>query len=358
MYATMSGVHVDAPIDLRSDTVTLPSPAMREAIARAELGDDVYGEDPTINRLEQLAAERVGKEAAVLVVSGTMGNLAALLAQVQRGQRVILGDECHIYHYEAGGVSALGGMVFHPVPTNADGTLPLDLLAAAAQSSDDSHLAPPGVICLENTHNRCGGTVLPLAYLAEAHAIARAHGLPLHLDGARVFNAAVALDQDVAAITQHVDTVQFCLSKGLAAPVGSIVAGPAAVIARVRRVRKMLGGGMRQAGIIAAAGMVALTEMIERLADDHANARTLAAGLAQIPGIRIDLERVQTDIVRFSLSDSTLSVNDFLAGMRERGILMGGMGGQTIRAVTHYGIEPEHIEQTIAAARDVCAVTQ
>lgn len=352
MYESMQPSSAGS-VDLRSDTVTLPSPAMREAIARAELGDDVYGEDPTINRLEALAAERVGKPAAVLVVSGTMGNLAALLAHGQRGQRVILGDECHIYHYEAGGASALGGMAYHTLPTAADGSLPLDLLTAAAQSSSDSHLAPPGVICLENTHNRRGGTVLPLDYMARAHAVAREHNLPLHLDGARVFNAAVALDVDVTAITRHVDTVQFCLSKGLAAPVGSIVAGPHEFIARVRRVRKMLGGGMRQAGIIAAAGIVALTEMVERLADDHANARRLAEGLAALPGITIDLPTVQTDIVRFGLAETSLSVADFLAGMRERGVLMGGTGGRYIRAVTHYGIEPADIDRAVAAAREV-----
>jgi threonine aldolase len=353
MYETMSRASSVTQIDLRSDTVTLPSPAMREAIARAELGDDVYGDDPTVNRLEQLAAARVGKEAAVLVVSGTMGNLAALLAHGQRGQRVILGDECHIFQYEAGGASALGGLAYHTLPTAADGTLPLEELAAAATSSADSHYAPPGVICLENTHNRCGGRVLPLGYMAEAHAIAREHGLPLHLDGARVFNAAVALDVDVTAITRHVDTVQFCLSKGLAAPVGSIVAGPRPFVERVRRVRKMLGGGMRQAGIIAAAGIVALNEMIERLADDHANARTLAEGLATIPGITIDPNTVETNIVRFALADTAMPVADFLAGLRARGVLMGGMGGRYVRAVTHYGIEPDQIQATIAAVRAV-----
>jgi threonine aldolase len=358
MYETMQPRAGNGVIDLRSDTVTLPSPAMREAIARAELGDDVYGEDPTINRLERLAAEHVAKEAAVLVVSGTMGNLAALLAHGQRGQRVILGDECHIYHYEAGGASALGGLVYHPLPTAPDGTLPLDQLTAAAAASTDSHYAPPGVICLENTHNRQGGTVLTPAYLEQAHAIAREYGLPLHLDGARVFNAAVALDVDVAAITRHVDTVQFCLSKGLAAPVGSIVAGPKPFIERVRRVRKMLGGGMRQAGIIAAAGIVALTEMVERLADDHANARALAEGLAPLPGVILDPQSVQTDIVRFALAEDAIPVADFLAGMRARGVLMGGMGGPYVRAVTHYGIEPPDIQHAIAAARDLLASTR
>lgn len=340
-------------IDLRSDTVTLPSPAMREAIARAALGDDVYGEDPTVNRLEALAAALLGKEAAVLVASGTMGNLAALLAHGQRGQRVVCGDECHIYRYEAGGASALGGMVYQTLPTAPDGTLPLALVREALRPTSDSHQAPPGIFCLENTHNRCGGTVLPLAYLEAAHAAAQEAAVPLHLDGARVFNAAVALGVDVRAITRHVDTVQCCLSKGLAAPVGSLVAGPRPFVEQVRRVRKQLGGGMRQAGIIAAAGIVALTEMVERLDEDHANARLLAEGLAATPGLYVDLERVQSDIVRFELRAEALSVADFLGAMRERGVLLSGMGGQVLRAVTHYGLDAADMHAAITAARAV-----
>jgi threonine aldolase len=342
-------------IDLRSDTVTLPSPAMREAMARAELGDDVYGEDPTVNRLEALAAEMVGKEAAVLVPSGTMGNLAALLAHGGRGDRVICGDECHIYQYEAGGASALGGLAYHVLPTAPDGTLPLDMVGAALAATDDAHKAPAGVLCLENTHNRCGGTVLAPAYMEAAHALAAAAGVPLHLDGARVFNAAVALGADVRAITRHVDSVQFCLSKGLAAPVGSLVAGPRPFVARVRRARKQLGGGMRQAGVIAAAGIVALTEMVERLDEDHANARLLAEGLAALPGVSLDLARVQTDIVRFELAPDGPAPAAFLAALRERGVLMGAMGGRTVRAVTHYGISAEDVQTAVAAARDALA---
>lgn len=354
MYGERSGPGARTDlIDLRSDTVTLPSPAMREAMARAELGDDVYGEDPTVNRLEALAAERVGKEAALFVTSGTMGNLAALLAHGQRGQRVVCGDQCHIYHYEAGGASALGGMVYHTLPTAADGTLPLEAVAEALAPSDDAHRAPPGVLCLENTHNRCGGTVLGPDYLAAAHAIAQEAGIPLHLDGARVFNAAVALGVDVRALTAHVDTVQFCLSKGLAAPVGSLVAGPRAFVERARRVRKLLGGGMRQAGVIAAAGIVALEEMVERLAEDHANARRLAEGLAAIPGLRVELARVQSDIVRFELVAEQLTPAEFVAGMRERGVLVGGMGGRTLRAVTHYGIDADDVGAAVAAAREL-----
>ncbi|NTW97146.1 MAG: low-specificity L-threonine aldolase [Oscillochloris sp.] len=342
-------------VDLRSDTVTLPSPAMREAIARAGLGDDVYGEDPTVNRLEDLAAKRVGKEAAVLVPSGTMGNLSALLAHAGRGERVVLGNECHIYCYEAGGASALGGLVYQALPNRADGTIDLAALRAAAAAGDDQHESPPGLICLETTHNRCGGVVLPISYLADAYAIAQEYLLPLHLDGARIFNAAVALGVDVREITRHVDSVQFCLSKSLAAPVGSLVAGTHLFIARVRRMRKLLGGGMRQAGIIAAAGIVALEEMVDRLADDHANARALAAGLADLPGLSIDLGLVQTNIVRFELSDPRLGVGDLLDRLRERGVLMGSMGGRTIRAVTHYGIDADAVEVALRALREALA---
>lgn len=353
MYEGLHIVHRHhGAIDLRSDTVTLPSPAMREAMARAEVGDDVYGEDPTINRLEEMAAALLDKEAAVLVPSGTMGNLSALLAHCGRGDRVIMGDQCHIYWYEAGGASALGGMAYHPLPTAADGTVDLDLLREAASLGDDQHEAPSSLICLENTHNRCGGVVLPLDYLAEVAAIAQDAMLPVHLDGARIFNAAVALGVHVREITRHVDSVQICLSKGLAAPVGSLVLGRADFIARVRRMRKMLGGGMRQAGVIAAAGIVALEQMVDRLAEDHANARILALGLAEIPGLNIELGRVQTNIVRFELQIADLRVEEFLGRLRQRGVLMGGMGGRTIRAVTHYGISAADIEHVLGVVRE------
>ncbi|MFV9504505.1 MAG: low-specificity L-threonine aldolase [Oscillochloridaceae bacterium umkhey_bin13] len=359
MYGERSGaMGSNGRIDLRSDTVTLPSPAMREAINRAELGDDVYGEDPTINRLEALAAELVGKPAAVLVPTGTMGNLSALLTHGQRGQRVICGDECHIYRYEAGGASALGGMIYQTLPTQPDGTLPLAQIEEALQPAYDGHEAHPGVMCLENTHNRCGGVVLPPSYLAEVHALAQAAGVPLHLDGARIFNAAVALGVNVTELTQYVDSVQFCLSKGLAAPVGSLVAGSADFIAGVRRARKLLGGGMRQAGVIAAAGIVALTEMPARLHEDHANARLLAEGLAAIPGVMLDLSRVQTNIVRFRLHDQApLNAEGLIAGLREQGILIGGMGGGVLRAVTHYGITADDVWAAVAATRMMIGAT-
>lgn len=342
-------------IDIRSDTVTLPSPAMRDAMAHAEVGDDVYGEDPTVNRLEALAAERVGKAAALLVTSGTMGNLCALLAHCGRGQRVILGTESHIYNYEAGGASALGGMIYHPIATHADGTLDHTALVNALPRSDDVHVALPGVVCIENTHNRCGGRVLPLAYLSELYQQTQQVTLPLHMDGARVFNAAVALGVDVRTITAQVDTVQFCLSKGLAAPVGSILAGPRPFIEQARRARKMLGGGMRQAGVIAAAGIIALNEMVDRLAEDHANACILAEGLANLPGVKLDPSSIQTNIVIFELADApdVPTPQQFIALMREQGVLVGGMGGRRIRAVTHYGISEHDVRASIDAAARV-----
>ncbi|HWQ14186.1 MAG TPA: low-specificity L-threonine aldolase [Roseiflexaceae bacterium] len=338
-------------IDLRSDTVTLPTPAMREAMARAELGDDVYGEDPTVNRLEALAAERVGKEAAVLVASGTMGNLAALLAHCGRGDEALVGSESHVYHYEAGGASALGGIIYRVVPNLPDGRLDPAALDCVAYVVDDPHHAAPRVICLENTHNRCGGAALAPAYMQEVGELARARGLAVHLDGARVFNAAVALGVDVRAITRHVDSVTFCLSKGLSAPVGSVLCGSAAFVARARRARKILGGSMRQAGVFAAAGIVALEQMVDRLAEDHANARLLAEGLARLPQIAIDPGAVQTDIVYFGLRNTQLTPAELVGALRERGVLMGDSGGGRIRAVTHYGIDAGDIEEVLEAVR-------
>lgn len=326
-------------IDLRSDTVTLPSPAMREAIYRAELGDDVFGEDPTVNRLEALAAEKTGKEAALLVVSGTMGNLVSLLTHCRRGDEAILGDQAHIFHFEAGGASALGGVVFHPVPTNRFGELDLGALSEAIRPAKTNvHYAPPGVICLENTHNRCGGTVLKPAYLRSVQEIADRERIPVHLDGSRLFNAALALECDVRELTQYADSVQFCLSKGLSAPVGSLVCGSADFIARARRIRKMVGGGMRQAGVISAAGIVALTEMVERLAEDHHTARILAEGLTELPGIHIDLETVQTNIVIFATENRRLEGPSFAQALAHEGVKIGDIGGGRLRAVTHYGI--------------------
>jgi threonine aldolase len=335
-------------IDLRSDTVTLPTPSMRRAMAEAEVGDDVYREDPTVARLEALAAERAGKEAALFIPSGTMGNLISVLTHARRGQEIILGDESHIYVHEAGGASALGGLVYHPVATAKDGTLPLDALAAAIRPSGDPHYAEAGLICLENTHNRRGGVVLSPDYVAAVAAFAHERGLPVHLDGARIFNASVARRRPVTDWTRHVTSVQFCLSKGLAAPAGSVIAAERTFVERARRQRKMLGGGMRQVGILAAAGIVALTEMVDRLAEDHQHARVLADALAQVRGIALDPPVVETNIVIFEL-DAALRVDVFLQAARTAGVLLGAAGGRRIRAVTHYGISEDDCRKAAAA---------
>ncbi len=341
-------------IDLRSDTVTLPSPAMREAMYRAELGDDVMGEDPTVNRLEEMAAEMTGKEAALLGVSGTMGNLLALLAHCRRGDEAILGDNSHIYNYEAGGASALGGIVFHPVSTGPFGELPLsELREAIRPAASNIHYAPPGVMCVESTHNRCGGTILPSVYLCGVKALADHAQVPVHLDGSRIFNAAVAMDCDVREFTNRVDSVQFCLSKGLSAPVGSLLCGTKDFIAKARRYRKMVGGGMRQAGIIAAAGIVALTEMVDRLAEDHHTARQLAEGLVDLPGMRLNLETVQTNIVIFGPQHLPPEGPSLAQVLAREGVKIGDIGGGRFRAVTHYGITSKDIEEAVRVMRRV-----
>ncbi|HEY0737974.1 MAG TPA: low-specificity L-threonine aldolase [Herpetosiphonaceae bacterium] len=340
-------------IDLRSDTVTLPSPEMRRAMADAELGDDVYGEDPTVNRLQDLAAEILGKEAGLFVASGTMGNLVSLLAHAPRGSEVILGDEAHIFHYEQGGASVVGGLVYHTVPTNPLGDLPLDKLAAAIRDPSNPHYALAGVICLENTHNRCGGTVLSLDYIAQVRELATANHLPLHLDGARLPNAAVALGVDLKTVSAPFDSVQLDLSKGLSAPVGGVVVGSKEFIHRAHRARKILGGGMRQAGTIAAAGIVALEQMVERLAEDHAHARLLAEALVEMPDVRLDPATVQTNLVVFRLNPERWTPATFITAMREHGILLGGFGDDRLRFATHYGISRADVDKTIAATRQV-----
>ena len=339
-------------IDLRSDTVTLPSPAMREAMYHAELGDDVMGEDPTVNRLEAVAAELTGKEAALLVVSGTMGNLVSLLSHCRRGDEAILGDQSHIFNYEAGGASALGGIVFHTVPTGRFGELDVTALKEAIRpAATNLHYAPPGVICVESTHNRCGGTILQPEYLRVVREIADRADLPVHLDGSRIFNAAVALGCTVRDLTHYADSVQFCLSKGLAAPVGSLVCGNKECIARARRARKMVGGGMRQAGIIAAAGIVALAEMVDRLAEDHLTARLLAEGLAELPGMHIDLDTVQTNIVIFAPKKQRPEGPSFATVLAQEGVRIGDIGGDRFRAVTHYGISQADIHDALHIIR-------
>ncbi len=339
-------------VDLRSDTVTKPTPEMRRAMAEAEVGDDVFGEDPTVNRLQEMAAERLGKEACLLVASGTMGNLVSLLTHCGRGDEVILGDNAHIYHYEQGGMAALGGIHPRVVPNLPDGTMNLSDIEAVIRP-ENVHFPRTRLIAVENTHNRMGGVVLTPEYMASLGKLARKHGLKVHLDGARIFNAAVALGVPVSDLVRDADSVMFCLSKGLSAPVGSLVCGSAHFIAEALRSRKVVGGGMRQAGIIAAAGIVALESMVDRLAEDHANARLLAEGLASLPGVEIDIDRVQTDIVIFSLRRSDMTPQQLAEEMKKRGVLFLPIGGDRMRMVTHYGIEREDIVYTLEQLRQV-----
>ncbi len=338
-------------IDLRSDTVTQPTPEMRAAMARAEVGDDVFGDDPTVNRLQEMAAERMGKEAALFVPSGTMGNLAAILAHCGRGDEVILGDQSHTFVYEQGGIAALGGIVPHTLPNQPDGTLDLHAIEAAIRP-DNVHFPRTRLICLENTHNLCGGAPLPPAYTQAVADIAHRHGLKLHIDGARIFNAAAALEVDVRELARPADSLTFCLSKGLSAPVGSLICGSAAFIAEVRRMRKVLGGGMRQVGVLAAAGIVALETMPQRLHDDHRRARRLAEGLAALPGITV--APAPTNIVYFQL-DPTLRVNaiTLTEALKARGILLLARDTYRLRAVTHHWISDADIERTLQAVREV-----
>ncbi|MFT7837044.1 low-specificity L-threonine aldolase [Saccharothrix sp. BKS2] len=340
-------------IELRSDTFTLPTSNMLKAMADAPLGDDVYGEDPTVRGLEELAAEVLGKEAACLTPSGTMANLAAIMTHAPRGAKVLVGDESDIYVYEAGGASVLGGAVYEPVRTGADGTLALeDLARGFPDDPDDPQFALPALICLENTHNRAGGKVLPPDYLARVRRFADERGVAVHLDGARVFNAAVASGVPVARIAEHADSVQFCLSKGLGAPIGSIVAGSAEFITGVRRLRKMLGGGMRQAGVIAAAGILAITAA-DRLAEDHANARRLAEGLADVDGVEVDPAAVQTNIVMFRVTDPRFTWRSFVAAAAAEGLAVGELGHGRIRAVTHSGVSTADVDRAVVVVRDV-----
>jgi threonine aldolase len=340
-------------IDLRSDTVTLPTPAMREAIYRAEVGDSMRGEDPTFNRLEEMAAERLGKPAALFVTSGTMGNLVAVLAHCERGDEMITGDLSHVFLYETGGASALGGVQPRPLPNQPDGTLRLDEIEAAVRP-DATYLPRTRLIALENTHNRCGGAPIPSDYFAAVREVADRHGLKVHLDGARFFNATVALGVDPREIAQHVDSVTFCLSKGLSAPVGSMLCGDMDFIYRAQRVRQMLGGGLRQAGIIAAAGIVALETMVDRMAEDHVRARRLAEGIATIPGFVIDAGNVQTNIVNFDLDPSVAMTGpEVLDRLREKGVLIIYAPERGFRAVTHCWADDDDIESALVALGEV-----
>ncbi|VAW42787.1 Low-specificity L-threonine aldolase [hydrothermal vent metagenome] len=346
-------------IDFRSDTVSWPTPAMRKAMANAPVGDDVYGEDPTVNRLEAMAAEMTGKEAGLFVASGTMGNLAAILSHAQRGDCAIVGEDSHTVQAEAGGMAVLGSIVPNPLPTDQYGRMDLAALEAAVYP-DDSHYPIPRLILVENSYGAKGGYPIAPDYFEKVRQIADRHKLIVHMDGARLFNAAVALNLDAQEMTQHVDSVTFCLSKGLCAPVGSLLCGSAEFIQKAHRARKLLGGGMRQAGILAAAGIVALSEMVERLADDHAHAKQLADGLAQIPDIEIEPERVKTNILFFDLAESaSVTPETLVQRLREEAnIWLSGGYGRSFRAVTHYWIQETDVSLFLKTMRAILQVEE
>jgi threonine aldolase len=340
-------------VDLRSDTVTKPTPAMREAMANAVVGDDVYGEDPTINRLQELAAGMMGKESGLFVASGTMGNLVGVLAHCQRGDEVIVGNKAHTFLYEAGGISVLGGVHSCQLPNQPDGSLALEDIENAIRP-DDPHDPITRLICLENTHNRCGGTFQSPEYVKRVSKFAHARGLFVHLDGARIFNAAAAQQINARELAISVDSVTFCLSKGLCAPVGSVLCGSKEYIRKALRLRKMLGGGMRQAGILAAAGIVALETMTGRLSEDHARARNLSLGLRQVQGLALGQEIPATNMVFLSLDPSVKSKAEEVAdNLKKHGILVGVTGARSFRLVLHYWINDSGVDQTIAAFRSV-----
>jgi len=342
-----------ASIDLRSDTVTQPTPEMREAMAKAPVGDDVYGEDPSINTLQAMAAEMLGKEAGLFVPSGTMGNLASILAHCNRGDEIILGNLAHTFLFEAGGIAALGGVHPHTIPNQPDGTLDIDDIREAIRA-DDAHQPPTRLITLENTHNRCGGAALSVEYTQTIGELAAEHGLILHLDGARIFNAAAVFGVTPAELAAPVDSLTFCLSKGLCAPVGSIICGSTEFIRKVHRIRKQLGGGMRQAGVLAAAGIVALETIVPRLGDDHQRAHELALGLADLPGVILDPGTPQSNMVYLSLdSEIPLNASEVAGQLKGKDVLVGVVGSRRFRLVTHYWIDEKAVQQVIAAFQEV-----
>ncbi len=341
-------------VDLRSDTVTQPTPGMRAAMAKAEVGDDVYREDPTINQLQSMAAERMGKEAGLFVPSGTMGNLAAVLAHCGRGDEVILGDLGHTYLFEAGGIAALGGVHSFVLPNQPDGTLELEAIRSAVRSTSDPHFPITRLITIENTHNRCGGVPLPAEYMDQVRQLADEFGLQVHLDGARIFNAAAALGVPAARLAEGADSVTFCLSKGLCAPVGSVLCGSQEFIAKAHRIRKQLGGGMRQAGVLAAAGIVALEQMTDRLTEDHCRAQHLAKGLAAVPGLLVEREVPPSNMVFVSLAEGvTQSAAQVVERLLTHQVKVGAVGLRRFRMVTHYWVDDEGVSRTIEAFRQV-----
>jgi threonine aldolase len=343
----------DQVVDLRSDTVTRPTPEMRRAMAEAEVGDDVFGEDPTVNRLEAVAAERLGKEAGLFVLSGTMGNQVSLMAHTQRGDEIILDEGSHIFNYEVAALAVLSGLQARTL-RGRHGILDPEEVRQAIRPPNIHH-PKDTLICVENTHNRGGGTVYPLQTLREIRGIATENGLAVHLDGARMFNASIATGTPVRDLAAQADSVTFCLSKGLGAPVGSVVVGTAAFIARARRARKMFGGGTRQAGILAAAGMVALETMVDRLREDHENARVLAEGLATLPGIQIEPDLVQTNIVIFGVQRKDLDAPRLILSLGEHGIKALAVSQDRIRMVTHKDVDRAGVLRTLDVLRSILA---
>ncbi len=339
-------------IDLRSDTVTKPTVAMRRAMAEAEVGDDVYGEDPTVNRLQERAAELFNKEAALFVPTGTMGNQICVRLHTRPGTEIVLEERSHIFNYEMGSAAAFSGVTCRPV-RGEDGLLNWDLIAGAIHTSAPYYVTPTSLVALENSHNMAGGSVMPLAAMNDICEHAHALGLPTHLDGARVFNAALALNTTVAEIAKPFDSVMFCLSKGLGAPVGSMIVGSKDFIKEAVSIRKMLGGGMRQVGVLAAAGKIALEESPKVLIEDHANAKRLAEGLAELSGVKIDPERVQTNIAIFDIAATGVSTAQMTAELKARGVLANGINAREMRMVTHYDVSREDIEQTIKITKEI-----
>ncbi len=334
-------------IDLRSDTVTQPTEAMRKAMAQAEVGDDVLGEDPTVVRLENMAAEMLGKEAGLFTASGTMSNLVAALTHCRRGDEVIMGSEAHMFWNETGGAATLAGVQVQLVPNDDLGRINAEDVAAAIRPRNNINFPSTSLVCLENTHNRCNGGVLTPADMKAVADVAHAHGLAVHLDGARIFNASVSLEIPAAELVKDVDDVSFCVSKGLSAPVGSVLCGSQDFVDSARRWRKMVGGGMRQVGVLAAAGIVSLETMIDRLADDHVHAKRLAEGLAQIPGINVDPQGFPTNIVFVDVDPSLGSVHQFIARLSEEGVKVSYPGASRFRMVTHRHITAEDIDTAI-----------
>jgi threonine aldolase len=338
-------------IDLRSDTVTKPTEEMREAMLRAEVGDDVYLEDPTVNHLQELAADILGKEAALFVPSGTMGNQVCVKLHTQLGQEIIAEERSHIFNMEMAAMAAMSGVLVRPV-TGEDGILNWGLIEAAIRPKN-YYVAQTGLITIENTHNFAGGAVMPVEHVEEICQQAHARGLPVHLDGARIFNAACALQRDVKELVRPVDSVMFCLSKGLAAPIGSVIAGTRDFIDRALAVRRLFGGSMRQVGVIAAAGIVAIEKMVKRLEEDHANAQYLARGLAEISGVQIDPETVQTNILVFDIARTGLNTTDFSARLKEQGVLANGISAREMRMVTHKDASRTDCEAALSIVKTI-----